>query len=217
MVTVLDSFEDGNISEYSGGTGNFTVEGESAYDGAYSLTPDSNGSPYYIYREDLSISPGETPFGYWIDPAATQDAKGDPQAWFAGLLFGRPSGGGLLGYSASITTTDEFRLKRFDSDGKTTLASSTSASYTRGNLYNIELTKWSSRGDITVVVEDSSGTQLDSISTTDSTHSGTTIGWVHFDAEGGYGNTFMNLDYGYKPDSGGSPPSAPSDLNATVV
>lgn len=206
MVTILDDFESGSLSTvYGGDTGSFSVESSSpVYEGSYSLHSTSNAVA--ITRTDVSISPGETPFGAWQYGDLWVGTYGT-NGRLEGFVWGVPSETGyasLSGYAVLGTNNDsetiDYRLYRFDSGSKTDLGS---VAIVNPNTWNkVNVTQWDSNGNITVEIVDSSGTVVNSLSTIDSNYGGGGVGWV-VDGDGG---TTVGFDYAFKP-TNLSPPS----------
>ena len=191
MVTVLDSFEDGDLSEYSGDTESFNIVSTPTYDGGNALEGTGFSA---ITRTDQTISPGDTPFGAALRSNfnATYGDFGN-----ACFVFGVESESGdsnLSGYVVQLRAGDnELRFNRFDSGDLNKLAS-TSAILSTGEYYDVEISQWTDGGDITAEVTDDDGV-IQSVSVVDDTY-----------GEGGYGwqarqNSFAddpNFDYAYK-------------------
>ncbi|MFB6245521.1 MAG: PKD domain-containing protein, partial [Candidatus Nanohaloarchaea archaeon] len=73
-ANVLDNFEDGDLSEYSGQTGTWSVTNNSpVYDGSYSLKATGNGN--FIYRNDVTMSSGNKYEFYLHSESAGDDSK----------------------------------------------------------------------------------------------------------------------------------------------
>jgi hypothetical protein len=87
MSQVLDDFNDGSLSEYSGDTSHWNVDGNFKYEGAYSgRTWGYVGTLSSIYRSTPAVAPECTvTFAYHINVMSIQDSE-------AGFLFGRQDG-----------------------------------------------------------------------------------------------------------------------------
>lgn len=199
---VLDSAEDSDISEYGGDTGSFATTTAQAYDGAVAI--EATDSFCAITRTDQTIAIGETPFGAWgaadvQSPASITYSVSPKFAW------GVPSKTGISnldGYVAGIYYEElrdnpsyTFEVKRFDGGTGTGLAS-TSVSITELDWYETRVTEWSSNGDMTVELRDSSGSTLKTLTPTDDTYGSGGWGWVD---DSGIGNFPCYFDYAYKP------------------
>jgi len=208
MVTVLDSFEDGDISEYSGDTGAFDVVSSPTYDGGNALESLGNSFNNDITRTDVTIAPSETPFGAWVQ----YDTVGTPSPRF-GIDFAVQSAtgnAGLSGYRIVLVTEFELlELYRVDDGSDTVLASADYSNGSTGTWFNVVCTEWTSSGDVTVEIRDTGGSTLASVSVTDSTYGSGGIGFNAVSDE-----TF-NYDYYYKPTTI-APPSNVQITDATT-
>lgn len=194
MVTVLDDFEDGDIAEYSGSTGEYTVQQNTVYEGSYALET-SGANQQDIYDPNVSLSQGDAPFGAYMAGGQTSGmystSSQRPQ-----LLFGH-QGSSLSGYGVEIAAyNDEFGLVRWDSGSETDLATATGLSLTVGEFYEVKITTWDSSGNIEAKLLDASGTELATVSATDTTYSNGYLGWcVTLDAA--TVDTPSRYDYAY--------------------
>lgn len=206
--TLIDSFEDGDLSEYSQSGGNWEVEDESnaatnAKDGSKLLKGDPGGDTanealYSTSGLNTYPSPGDT-FKGWArtgDDTSEDDEQG-PFVYFA-VASGAPRSGGR-GYQAGITNSgsslDDTTIKRMDTDGSvTTLASDTSHSYSMSTWYEFEV-DWATDGTITFTTYNESGTQLNSVSATDTNYSDGGFGVEHGSGSATSGFSTAYWDY----------------------
>jgi len=166
--SILDSFEDQDLAEYSGDTGGFSIKNESnlsfsARDGSYVLENPgdiSNG----IYSSSITAAKGTTING-WV--RGTADS-------LASYCFGVGTDTGDC-YQARVDINNDDILLYDQGDG-TILAADYSPGVSADTWYRIEVV-WDdgslggSDNDITMRVFDDSGTQQgDTLSANDSTH-----------------------------------------------
>jgi len=191
MVTVLDSFEDGDLSEYSGDTGAFSTTTTDAFDGSVSLTED--GTSALISRTDKSLTPeSSVPFGFYMY------LPDDGSNLTGSLAFGAQSAAGsgsYSGYTVGVTSgfIDIFLLDRWDNGSSANLVTTTDYTIPKGTWFKIEVTQWTKTGDITATMGDGSGNVRGTISTTDTTYGEGGFGFYNSDTAG------LLYDYVYKP------------------
>jgi hypothetical protein len=198
MTTILDSFEDGDISEYSGDTSAFSVTANDPYDGSQTLDPDITQAA--IYRNDVTISPGETPFGAWIRAGGALDSNGLSRDWEMGMLWAVPNAE-FSGYGVAVDgSKGEVLLQRYDQGSEILLSSvtPTNPSITQGTYYDVKITQWTSNGDIEVVVTNDAGTDVATVTNTDTTYGSGGVGWFT-DSFGSSIDTQPLGDYYTKP------------------
>ena len=188
-----DDFEDNNITEYSGDTSLFAVDGSFVYGGSYGLDNTGNESAKAtdgIARFDQTISQGETiRYQQYIDTSA---GSGDEVC----TLFGVQSPvTNNQNYAVCLEQfgTDRISLvenaENTDSTG-TVLASST-VSYSTG-WYTVEI-DWQSSDDIDVALYDSSGTLAASTTANDGTYTSGGFGFTYWFNNGGWDNYTSRL------------------------
>lgn len=214
MVTVLDSVEDGNISEYGGDTGSFSTSTDQAYDGNVSISLDSRFAA--ITRTDQTIAVGETPFGGW-GAADVQSPASSGYSITPKFVWGVQSETGvdnLTGYAAGVwyeesfdNPTYSFEVIRYDNGSPTSL-SSVSVSVTELDWYETRVTQWESNGDMTIKLRDSAGSTLTTLTLNDDTYGTGGWGWVD---DSGVGSFPCYFDYSYKTD----PLTAPANVQIT--
>ena len=191
MVTVLDSFEDGDISEYGGDTGAFSTTTTDAFDGSVSLTED--GTSALISRTDKSLTPeSSVPFGFYMY------LPDDGSNLTGSLAFGAQSAAGsgsYSGYTVGVSRgfIDIFLLDRWDNGSSANLVTTTDYTIPKGTWFKIEVTQWTKTGDITATMGDGSGNVRGTISTTDTTYGEGGFGFYNNDTAG------LLYDYVYKP------------------
>ncbi|WP_254274624.1 hypothetical protein [Haloarcula marina] len=156
--TVLDDFEDGDLSEYSGDTGSFSITSNPVHTGSSALDSSVDRSLAVITHDSASISAGsEFSFHQYV---RTQTDAGIQ-------LFTNAIG--TDGYQFVVQEDQNVvKIRRFDGGSKTKLAES-SATIPTGEWVTNTITTDTS-GNLTWVLEDSSGSQLAQVSATDSTY-----------------------------------------------
>ncbi len=180
-----DDFEDGNITEYTGGTGLFTVDGSFAFGGSNGLDntgDEANFSTPGIARFDQTVSQGETiRFMQYIDTTA---GSGDETCT-------------LFAVQSPITANDNYAVcleqyntdrvsivkDAINTDGTGTLLASTTITYTTG--WHEVVIDWASGGAIDVTVN-YAGSQVANVSTSDSTYTSGGYGFAYWFNYGGW-------------------------------
>jgi len=160
---IIDSFEDGNLSEYSGSTGSYNIVNSPVFDGSNALQATSPNDD--IHRTD-AVSPGDTVAVYYraADPADNAGA----------FRFGY---NGSSGYEVNVSVEfDNFRIR---TAAFSTLASDSSLGLSQNEWYRVEVDyRDSSASTIeATLIEDSTGTTVSTISTTNSATSNTGFGF----------------------------------------
>lgn len=183
---ILDSFEDGDLTEYqTAGGGSWSVvtdaDGVTPIHGSYLLKgqqPD-NTSAQTCWSEsglDAYPEPGDH-FAVWGRTATT--SEGDEQS--PGVTWG-PHGGSLWGngdgYVAHLynddsdyTQLNQLKLKRVDGGSHTQLAYAKGANYELSTWYDFDV-DWKSDGSMTVTTKDQNGNVMQQVSATDATYGG---------------------------------------------
>lgn len=175
IMEMVDSFEDGNISEYGGNTAQLNLTTAKSVDGSYSLV--HNGGSWGGISSTTGLArypqPGDTiHYNYQIGGNvgamlmfATQAETGNPDGYRVG---NNPNNGKLF-------------IELRNGGTNTNLASS--ATSLNINEWHEIVTDWGTDGTIAATWYDSTGTKIASISATDTTF---TSGGVGF--RGGYTN-----------------------------
>jgi hypothetical protein len=184
---ILDDFEDGDITEYSGDTGDFKADD-------FFSTPDgtfygvcNGGSWHAISRTDKTLQQGNT-YGFY----SAQRSKGEGY-----LAYGVQSANGysnITGYFAGVdheTSPNSIVIFRIDGDAtndelsRTSVSTDLSTSNDDWSWYELE---WTGTGKQTLTVYDSKGAlAINSTSATDTTYTSGGFGFVsrngaHIDA-----------------------------------
>jgi hypothetical protein len=186
IVGPVDSFEDGDITEYTGDTGAFDVVSGSASDGTFALqaSPSGNARKTIESTTGLSSYPRQ---GDTIQFDFRPDDFGGNQAYLAEFGFGETTGGDR--YTVTIQETGG-RTNTFElvvSNGGTTV-SSTTFSLSTGTYYGVSIV-WNS-STVEATVSTSGGTELATASVTSAGDGGGN--YVAFTSQGG-GTTFDNV------------------------
>jgi hypothetical protein len=170
--TVLDDFEDGDISEYGGDTGSFTVQTGTVYEGSYALEASSSSDFDTISDTGIDRHYGEyTWYAYYPS-----------QSDVRGLLFGSQNENGFENGNAYYTISKYFSgwnhdLKSFNSGSRSNSIGSTdeSGSIPTGKWLEHKF-KWYSND--TIVYEVYDGSRIVKHSGQDSTYGSGGIGWM---------------------------------------
>ncbi len=181
----MDDFEDGNITEYSGDTSLFAVDGSFAYEGSYGLDATGNESAKAtdgIYRTGVTVSQGQTlRYLQYIDTTAGATDE-------TCTLFGVQSpGSNNQNYAVCLELfgTDRVSISRdvdFNDTSGTVLASTT-ISYVTG-WHEVEV-DWRTNNAINVRVL-RNGTLVATTSATDSTYTQGGVGFTFWFQNGGW-------------------------------
>lgn len=175
-VTLVDDFEDGDISEYQYDTGSFSVQNTVVKEGSLALRID-NGTNQHISSfpgDGLPYYPeaGDT-FRWWGRTSVSEH-------WIL-LYFGSQKGTGGPddrpdGYATFLNfANSEFILRKRESNTNYKLAS-TPFNYSLDTWYDVEI-QWGTDGTIVLRLLDSNGNELASVSATDTTFTSGGITW----------------------------------------
>jgi hypothetical protein len=186
VFSVFDDFEDGNITEYSGGTGDlarFTTVTSPVYGGSRALASTPSGKTTNgIFRFDQTVSQGQIiRYMQYVDTGA---GSGDEPC----TLFGVQSPGTLSqNYAVCLEQfgIDRISLSRNveNNDVSGTVLASTSVTYSTG-WYEVEI-DWRTNNTINVSLYNVSGNLVATTSATDSTYTSGGYGfafWFHHGA-----------------------------------
>lgn len=174
---LLESFESGDIAEYSGNTGAFSAVADSglsftAPDGSYVLeaTASSSGVDYAIGQTATTVSQGDT---------LTWNTRTTNFDIWQTLLFGVGSASSPLQncYRVSLRSGPGLSIDKMSGGSYTNLNSTGSAlSLSTDTTYTCEV-DWATDGTITLSIMDQSGSTIKSISTTDTEFTSGGYGW----------------------------------------
>jgi len=183
VAGVVDNFEDNGISEYGGDTGKFQTQTGTVFSGAYALRGDADSGTGPGFAGIASTS--------GLDNYPAQGdvfecrfrMEGD--AYDNLIHFGSQTAAFVPdGYEARMDFNDyDLQLAKRDS-GFTVLTTDTSPTFNTGEWYRLEVT-WETDGSITAIVEEDDGTQIASVSTTDTTYSSGGVGFFLSDNQNG--------------------------------
>ncbi len=179
---IVDDYEDGDISEYGGDTGFFDVKHESntsvsARNGSYVLSAQTDGSNWKAISSTAGLntypSPGDT-FRVWVwHDTLTSEAANYIRIYF-GTQSDTPEPDGYyltLGKASTAPANLEIEKR---SGGRKSLVSG-SASVSNSAWYELGV-DWASDGTITASLYNTSGSELETISTTDTTFASGGVG-----------------------------------------
>lgn len=176
QATVIDSFEDGGMTEYSGDTteastvsyptvsGDLALKMDTLSDGSASAVVSTSGLPYYpndgdTFRYHMQTGDGSADGRFFFGAADTENA-----------------------YRVEISPgSDEVRLGRVEA-GVVTDLGSIPATITTFEWYEVEV-RWADGGGLEVETFDESGSSLGTITSGDSTYLSGGVGWgaISFD------------------------------------
>lgn len=167
---VVDDFEDQDLAEYQGDTGNFQFTTSPVQSGTYALEKPPGGTYDIVSTSGLPRypAPGDTFEWYWY---CTQPDTTDQRAFFG--VQNSPTNmddADADGYEVvPYAQGDEFRLWRRDGGSVTVLASTAQTNWPSGEWARMQVS-WTTGGDITAKMFDASDTELVSVSATDTTY-----------------------------------------------
>lgn len=186
-VTIVDDFEDQDITEYAGDTGNCTVVSSPVQNGSYALEASTGSDTTVIISSTTGLnaypSQGDT-FRVWVRTSTANALHA--------VMFGTQSESASTNrYQTGLNQHQgEFELAKADSNGFTELAAATQ-SYSDDTWYEIEVA-WGTDDSITATLYDSAGSQLNQVSATDATFTSGGVGFLH---NPGTGGSTTNYDY----------------------
>jgi uncharacterized phage protein gp47/JayE len=175
-LRLFDSFEDGDISEYSGSTGNATVINNTAdsVDGDYHVELDATDGAH-IYRDDITVKQGSTLHCHTEPTANTEPAITfalDPQSAdnHYQVRFDLPN--------------DRVRLERVDGGTATALDTLSGAGLSGGTYYEAKI-DWNITDNIGVTIIDiDADSEVGTLGAVDSTYQSGNIGLKSSDSNG---------------------------------
>lgn len=177
FLTQVDDFEDGNIDEYEGDTGSFTVQSTTVLEGNQSLegtTGNLGGSNEIVSTTGLPVYPssGQT-FRFNVRLNETDD---QPEVSFAvqtqSLTADRY-------YVLLDAANDQLELRKVETTDQGIESGSAALSSNLNDALEIEV-QWGIGGSIPVTLSDSGGAEIASLpgNTTDTSFSTGGISWV---------------------------------------
>lgn len=220
----IDTFEDGGITEYSGDTGIFAVDGTYAYERTNGLDATGNESAKAtdgIYRTDVTVTQGQTI--RYLQYISTTAGSGDETC----TLFGVQSpGSNNQNYAVCLELfgTDRVSLaKDVDyNDTSGTVLASTTVTYATG-WHEVEI-DWGTDDSIGVTVS-RNGTVVATVSATDASYTQGGVGFTFWFQNGGWDiyssreliATTPTTTFGFEQTGGGATWLAPLNTTATSV
>jgi hypothetical protein len=167
VLQLVDSFESGDLSAYSGDTGAATVStDQDATEGDNVLTMDATDGAM-IYNDDVVLYQGGV---YHCDLRPNTDTKPT-------MVFGIDQFDASNYYQVVLDEANqETRLEVVEGGTVTTTLDSSPTTVTANTFHEIEV-NWSLTNNIGVTVYDNTGTELSTLGASDSTY---THGWAGF-------------------------------------
>ncbi len=222
VFVVADDFEDNDLSEYSGETSEFSVNGSYAYDGVYGLDSTSDTARTEsggAYTLDQTVSQGETiRFKQYVDVSTSDETC---------VLFGVQTTGAPAsnyGVCLDLNGTDRLVLVRnavdsADTSPAVTLSSSTISASTGWHTFEVD---WGTDDSIAVDMSDESGSSVASISASDSNYTDGGFGFTFWFQAGGWDSftsrptltTEPTIQFGAEQADGGATWVAAQDTSA---
>lgn len=194
---IVDNFEDGDIAEYSGDTGQFGNTTNVVKDGSYALKGTTSGNPYGISSTSgLSNYPqAGDKFSTWMRVASSSSGAQPEIQYAAQSETDLPNG-----YRVELdVANDEIKLKRVDSNGATTLDNA-SVTLSEDTWYRVEV-DWGSDGSHTVTIYES-GSSIKSLSASDKTFTSGGFGVIVNSNTGSSTTAYWDYIYQNGPESG---------------
>jgi hypothetical protein len=185
-TTIVDDFEDGDISEYGGDTGPFSVQGSVVKNGSRALEFTNNTNENIMTDTDNFSHPsqGDTFSAYLRTTSGSEGARG--------MLFGvqsETSRSNLSAYMVQLVYNGAFRIVKYYNGNKTIMKKTTPG--WSSDTWQKVVVDWGTDGTITATVYENDN-QKEQISTTDNTFSSGGIGWY-----GNRGNSSQSNYYDY--------------------
>lgn len=185
--TIVDDFEDAGIGEYTGDTSLFVVDSTAPVpNGTYSLKTDAGtATALIVSTSGLAnyLDQGET-MAVQLHPVAGNDSR-------MGVPFFVKDANNLYMVSMSVDLGDFQIFER--SGGSYSLLVKVDVSLSQGTEYRAEVTPQTDGTLLGELFDESAGTKLASISTTDTTYTDGGNGWRI--ASGGNGSTGDAFDF----------------------
>lgn len=151
----IEGFEDGDIAEYSGDTGSWTVQTTTVYDGSEALQGPATTDSQIIDADNTIESGSEIRFRLYLNSNAV-----------AGFLFGVQDSDS--NYRAIVNDSAErIRLEKNDNGTVTTL-DTVNPTIPKGEWLQCRIA-WDDDGEITWDVDDAAGNNIDQVTATDDT------------------------------------------------
>lgn len=184
---IVDDFEDTGLGEYGGDTSMFAVDGNAPVpNGSYSLKTDTGGSTGLIVSTsglDNYLDQGET-MAAQLHPVTGNDSR-------MGAVFFVQDYNNLYMLAVGVDLGDFQIFKR--SGGGYSLLVKTNVSLSQGTEFRVEVTPQTDGTLVGELFDESAGTKLASISTTDTTYTDGGQGWRI--ASGGGGSVGDAYDF----------------------
>lgn len=174
VMHLIDSFESGDLSDYSGNTGAATVEADgSATDGDNVLTMDATDGAV-IYNDDIEQKQGSV---YHCD--VRPEANTEPTVIFGMDLFDESNYYQIVCDEAA----QETRLEIVEGDTVTSTIDTAATTFTTLEFHEVEI-NWSITNNIGITVYDADGNELSTLGGDDETYTRGYAGFKSNDANG---------------------------------
>ena len=190
VFAFADDFEDGNISEYSGNTSLFTVDGSFAYGGSYGLDTtgyENNRAADGIYRTDVTVSQGQIiRYMQYVNTAYTSDevctmfgiqSPGSANNNYAVCL--EQLGTDRITLAQDVQSTDNYPI-----GDPPDILGQTNVTYSTG-WYEVVI-DWQTDDTIDVELYNNSGTLVATTSASSNTYTSGGVGFTYWGQHGGW-------------------------------
>lgn len=187
-VNFVDNFEDGDLSEYAGATGSFTVQSSTVWDGSWALQRDSGSSAASIVSQsglDNYPQQGEE-FGWFVYIPSSSNASASGFLSHATWAQQSNDGSNTNGYGTQKRTgEDVWNLGRIGTSTFNNINSTTVDWSNYEDQWLEERFTWDSSGNMTAELydgaKDNGATQIASISYSNTAHSSGGISFRCYD------------------------------------
>lgn len=174
LVAIIDDFEDNDIAEYAGDTGQFSVQTGIVKGGSYALQMDTGGVAYHI--SSTAGLPNYPTQGDTIRVWGRLTGSNDQLAF----TFGEQSETGEGTQSGYAVQFDKFdtkvTLRRYDNGSNTTLDALANPGLNLDAWYEIKI-EWGTDDVIAVTILDDTNTSIGSLTATDANYTSGGVGW----------------------------------------
>jgi hypothetical protein len=169
----VDDFEDNDIAEYSGDTSIFSTQNSVVYEGTYALKAEGTGTFNGYILDSSSGLPRYPEAGDTFEFRGRRENISGTSGTL-GMLFGI---NGSDRYQARL----QYEQQQISLQAPSGTLGSQSVSLTENEWYR-GVVEWGTSGNITFTLYDSSGTEIASVSGTDSTYTSGDFGWGHVES-----------------------------------
>ena len=171
-LELINNFEDGSLTEFSGNTDSASIVSTNVYNGSNALQLDATGGAH-IYDDSISLDQGTTLHGHTFLSAGT-----------VGILTFAVQDNGVDYYQVVFDeSNDEVRLEVVVGDTVSTVLDTTSVTLNAGEYYEAEI-DWNITDNIGIAVKDAAENELATLGAVDDTYTFGATGFKSGDANG---------------------------------